>query len=272
MLVIGNDERAATSLGRDMGQRHFRVLGAVGGEEGLRVLQDTQPDCVVLDTELPDMNGLEALRMIRQQSTVPLIAIFPSTSGEEVIRALQMGADSAVRRPLSSYELRARITALIRRASMPPLLGRSIVRVDDRLTINFQTREVIVNGRTTKLRPTEWRLLYHLVQNAGNMMTHEALLSRTWGREYRDAISALRFYIHSLRQKLEPDPARPRYIFGERNAGYRFVDFQRTYQSHPQPMSQVVVPQIDAQPHAFLPHATTTPEHHQAPVMETTAM
>ena len=106
--------------------------------------------------------------------------------------------------------------------------------MDDHLTIDFQRYEVIVDGKPVKLRPTEYRLLYHLVNNAGWVMSHETLLSKVWGHEYRDEAHYLRLYITYLRQKIEPDPAHPRYILTERGVGYRFVDFKRGQMSKEQ--------------------------------------
>jgi two-component system KDP operon response regulator KdpE len=102
-----------------------------------------------------------------------------------------------------------------------------VLAVDADLSIDLARREVIVRGQRVKLRPTEWRLLYHLVQNAGWVMTYDVLLAKVWGQEYRDAPQYVRLYVNYLRQKIEPDPANPRYILTERGVGYRFVDFRR---------------------------------------------
>jgi len=116
---------------------------------------------------------------------------------------------------------------VLRRAEMPSPVARTTLRIDDRLEIDFRQREVIVDGKPIRLRPTEYRLLYHLVNNTGWVMTHEMLLSKVWGYEYRDETGLLRLYITYLRQKIEPDPANPRYILTERGVGYRFVDFKK---------------------------------------------
>jgi two-component system KDP operon response regulator KdpE len=115
---------------------------------------------------------------------------------------------------------------------VPDISGQATVKVDDYLSIDFNRREVIVNGEHIKLRPTEYRLLYHLVHNAGWTMEHETLLSKVWGYEYRDETHYLRLYINYLRQKIEPDPANPRYILTERGLGYRFVDFKQSAVGH----------------------------------------
>ena len=117
---------------------------------------------------------------------------------------------------------------MLRRHYAPPPTPQTTVKVDDRLTIDFARREVLVNGERVNLRPTEYRLLYHLVQNAGYVMTHEMLLTRVWGPEYRDETHYLRLYVTYLRQKIEEDPANPKYILTERGVGYRFVDLNKS--------------------------------------------
>jgi two-component system KDP operon response regulator KdpE len=130
----------------------------------------------------------------------------------------------------------SRVKAALRRAEMPAPLKKTGIVIDDSLTVDFQRREVLVRGERIKLRPTEYRLLYHLVNNAGWVMTHEMLLSKVWGHAYRDDTQLLRLYITYLRKKIEPDPSHPKYIFNERGVGYRFVDFRDTRGKHPEPL------------------------------------
>ncbi|HQV71135.1 MAG TPA: response regulator transcription factor, partial [Thermoflexales bacterium] len=131
------------------------------------------------------------------------------------------------RRLTEPLELTSRVKAVIRRAELPSQVDKAPVKVDDHLAIDFNHREVLVDGKPVKLRPTEWRLLYHLVQNAGWVVPHEALLSKVWGWEYRDETQYLRLYITYLRQKIEKDLADPHYILTERGVGYKFVDFKK---------------------------------------------
>ena len=121
----------------------------------------------------------------------------------------------------------SRIKAVLRRAEMPTSSDESIIKVDDRFQIDFNHRQVVVDGEAIKLRPTEYRLLYHLVNNAGWTMPHETLLAKVWGHEYRDETHYLRLYITYLRHKIEEDPSDPQYILTERGVGYRFVDFEK---------------------------------------------
>jgi two-component system KDP operon response regulator KdpE len=143
------------------------------------------------------------------------------------VRGLELGADDYVTKPFSPRELSSRIKAVLRRTEMPLPVEKTALKIDDDLSVDFNRREVIARGERAKLRPTEYRLLYHLVNNAGWLMTHETLLSKVWGYAYRDDTQLLRLYITYLRQKIEPDPSNPKYIFTERGIGYRFVDFKR---------------------------------------------
>ena len=148
------------------------------------------------------------------------------------VRGLELGADDYVAKPFDHRELASRVKAVLRRAALPSSVSRSEgeLKIDDYLQIDFDKREVIANGKRQKLRPTEYKLLYHLVSNAGKLMSHEQLLTKVWGRDYRDDEQLLRLYITYLRQKIEADPSHPKYILNERGLGYRFVDY-RTPQS-----------------------------------------
>jgi two-component system KDP operon response regulator KdpE len=152
-----------------------------------------------------------------------------TAKGEEDdrVRGLELGADDYVTKPFSPRELVSRVRAVLRRTETPSVAVHEVIEVDDRLHIDFDRREVWVEGNLVKLRPTEYRLLYHLVQNAGWVVPHDQLLAKVWGYEYREETHYLRLYINYLRQKLEKDPANPEYILTERGVGYRFVDFRR---------------------------------------------
>jgi two-component system KDP operon response regulator KdpE len=132
-----------------------------------------------------------------------------------------------VTKPFGTRELVSRVKAVLRRTQGPLTSEQPILHIDDRLSIDLNSREVIVEGRRIKLRPTEFRMLYHLIENAGWVVPHETLLAKVWGYEYREEIQYLRLYVTYLRQKIEPDPAHPRYILTERGVGYRFVDFRK---------------------------------------------
>jgi DNA-binding response OmpR family regulator len=146
---------------------------------------------------------------------------------KDIVHGLQLGADDYITKPFSIRVLTSRVQAVLRRAAPSPTPDSAILEIDDYLSVDYNHREAIVGGERVKLRPTEFRLLYHLIENAGWVVPHEVLLSKVWGYEYRDEVHYLRLYVTYLRKKIEPDPAKPRYILTERGVGYRFVDFQR---------------------------------------------
>jgi two-component system KDP operon response regulator KdpE len=227
ILVVDDESRMVRFVRMNLELEGYRVAEASSGIEALDKVRDELPDLVVLDVMMPDMDGFETLARLREISTVPVIMLTVKGDEEDRIRGLELGADDYVTKPFSPRELASRIRAVLRRAEMPSPVARTTIRVDDRLQIDFRQREVIVDGERIRLRPTEYRLLYHLVNNAGWIMTHEMLLSKVWGYEYRDEAGLLRLYITYLRKKIEPEPGEPRYILTERGVGYRFIDFKR---------------------------------------------
>jgi two-component system KDP operon response regulator KdpE len=225
ILVVDDEPRMVQFITMNLELEGFHVLSASDGYEALEKVTKELPDLVVLDIMMPDMDGFETLQRIRRVSAVPVI--FLSAKGEEFdrVRGLDLGADDYVTKPFSPRELVSRIRAVLRRMEAVAPAPRSEVVVDDELRINFDQRKVIVQGKEVRLRPTEYRLLYQLVSNAGRLLTHEALLSRVWGPEYRDEDHYVRLYITYLRQKIEKDPKNPKYILSERGLGYRFKEF-----------------------------------------------
>jgi two-component system KDP operon response regulator KdpE len=185
------------------------------------------PDLVLLNVMMPDMDGFETLQRLRSVSSVPVIMLTAKGDEEDRIRGLDLGADDYVTKPFSPRELLSRIRAVLRRSE--PLASQSAepLVIDEDLSIDFPRREVIVRGERIKLRPTEYRLLLHLVENAGWIVPQETLLAKVWGPEYTDDNQLLRLYITYLRKKIEADPSNPRYIFTERGVGYRFADYKK---------------------------------------------
>jgi two-component system KDP operon response regulator KdpE len=226
ILVVDDEPRMVRFVRMNLELEGYQVSEAGSGMEALEKVRDDLPDLVLLDVMMPDMDGFETLEHLREISTVPVIMLTVKGEEEDRIRGLELGADDYVTKPFSPRELASRIHAVLRRAEMPSPVTKEIIKVDDHLQIDFRRREVIVGGERVGLRPTEYRLLYHLVNNAGWVMTHEMLLSKVWGYEYREEAGLLRLYITYLRKKIEPDPSNPRYIFTERGVGYRFVDFE----------------------------------------------
>jgi two-component system KDP operon response regulator KdpE len=176
---------------------------------------------------MPDLDGFEVLERIREQSTIPVIMLTAKGEEDDRVRGLELGADDYVTKPFSPRELVSRVRAVLRRTESESSAAAGIIQVDNRLKLDFNRREIWVDDELVQLRPTEYRLLYHLVQNAGWVITHEQLLTKVWGYEYRDEPHYVRLYINYLRKKLEEDPANPKYILTERGVGYRFVDYKR---------------------------------------------
>jgi two-component system KDP operon response regulator KdpE len=230
ILVVDDESRMIRFVRMNLELEGFQVAEAGSGIDALDKVRDELPDLVLLDVMMPEMDGFETLERLREISTVPVIMLTVKGDEGDRIRGLELGADDYVTKPFSPRELASRIRAVLRRAEMPSPVAKTTIDIDDQLQIDFRQREVIVDGEHIRLRPTEYRLLYHLVNNAGWVMTHEMLLSKVWGYEYRDETGLLRLYITYLRKKIEPDPSHPRYIFTERGTGYRFVDYQRHQQ------------------------------------------
>jgi two-component system KDP operon response regulator KdpE len=227
ILVVDDEPRMRRFMRMNLDLEGYRVIEASNGMEAIDRVREDLPDLVLLDVMMPEMDGFEALRFIRKTSSVPIIMLTVKGDEEDRVRGLELGADDYVTKPFSPRELASRIKAVLRRSEMPAPADQSILKVDDRLQIDFNRRQVIVEGKEIKLRPTEYRLLYHLVNNAGWTLPHETLLAKVWGHEYRDETHYLRLYITYLRQKIEEDPTHPKYILTERGLGYRFVDFKK---------------------------------------------
>lgn len=230
ILVVDDEPHIVRFTAMNLEVEGFRVMTAGNGLEALDLLEQGEAvDLVVLDVMMPDLDGFETLRRIRRQSSVPVI--FVTVRGDEADRVagLDLGADDYLTKPFSPRELASRIRALFRRieteAAEPPRLQKVVV--DDRLSVNFDQSMVIADGREIHLRPTEYRLLYQLVNNAGQLLSHDTLLERVWGPEYRGEHQYVRTYVTYLRQKLEQDPRQPQYILSERGLGYRFKELGR---------------------------------------------
>ena len=227
ILIVDDEERMLRFIRLNLEHDGFQVIEAQKGHEALDKMRTDFPDLILLDVMLPDLDGFEVLRMVREISNTPVIMLTAKGEEDDRVRGLELGADDYVTKPFSPRELVSRVKAVLRRVEVEGAADRDVLQVDDRLKIDFSRREIFVNGQLVKLRPTEYRLLYHLVQNAGWVLTYDQILSRVWGYEYRDEPHYVRLYINYLRQKLEDDPANPKYILTERGVGYRFVDFKR---------------------------------------------
>jgi two-component system KDP operon response regulator KdpE len=226
ILVVDDEVHMIKFMRMNLELEGARVASATSGKEALEHAREDMPDVVLLDIMMPGMDGFETLRRLREFSQVPVLILTAKDEEEDRVRGLELGADDYIGKPFSHRELVSRIRAVLRRHYSAPPVPQTMVVVDERLQIDFARREVLVNGQRVNLRPTEYRLLYHLIQNAGYVQTHQMLLTKVWGPEYRDESHYLRLYITYLRQKIEEDPASPKYILTERGIGYRFVSFE----------------------------------------------
>jgi two-component system KDP operon response regulator KdpE len=205
----------------------FSVHEAFDGKEALDRVREVLPDLVILDVMMPKMDGFQTLQMMREVSSVPVIMLTARASEDDRVRGLELGADDYITKPFSPRELVSRVKAVLRRTEPSSVSGKEPIAVDERLQIDLDRREIFVEGKPVKLRPTEFRLLYHLVSNAGWVVPHDQLLAKVWGYEYQTETHYLRLYINYLRDKLEQDPHNPKYILTERGVGYRFIDYKK---------------------------------------------
>jgi DNA-binding response OmpR family regulator len=227
ILVVDDEERMVRFIRMNLEHDGFQVSEAFNGKQAIQRLRDVTPDLILLDIMMPDLDGFEVLEALREFTNVPVIMLTAKGEEDDRVRGLEHGADDYVTKPFSPRELVSRVKAVLRRTEGTTGSMHSLLEIDKRLKIDFDRREIWLEGKLVKLRPTEYRLLFHLVQNAGWVVSHDQLLQKVWGYEYRDEPHYVRLYINYLRQKLEKDPADPQYILTERGVGYRFVDFKR---------------------------------------------
>lgn len=226
ILVVDDEPRMTRFIRMNLELEGYQVIEAHNGLEALEEVRTKLPDLVILDVMMPELDGFETLEMLREISNVPVIMLTVRADEEDKVRGLDLGADDYITKPFGTRELVSRVKAVLRRTQTPTTPKEAVLAIDDRLSIDFNRREVIVEGERISLRPTEYRLLYHLIENAGWVVPHETLLAKVWGYQYREETHYLRLYVTYLRQKIEVDPSDPQYILTERGVGYRFVDFR----------------------------------------------
>lgn len=223
ILVIDDEEATVQLIGMLLERRGFEVIKALQAEDGLRKAYRFQPDLVLLDIMMPNMDGWEVCKRLREMSDVPIIFLTARGDVKDVVRGLEMGADDYISKPYENDELVARIRAHLRRSPRPNMSEEMIFNGGE-FRINFMNREVWVRSEIRHLTPKEFNLLAVLVRNAGRVVTRNELVTQAWGEEYGDAIDSLKLYIHYLRQKLESNPQQPEYILTSRGVGYRFIN------------------------------------------------
>jgi two-component system, OmpR family, KDP operon response regulator KdpE len=225
ILVVDDEPDVIESvqLGLTLQWREVEVLGAHDGESALDLVEKEAPDVVLLDIGLPGKDGFEVLRELRAFSDVPVVMLTARDDAMDKVKGLELGADDYVTKPFTHLELMARVRAVLRRHDMPAPASRTPSFRSADLEVDFARQEVRLRGERVELTPTEYKLLYHLVRNAGHVLQHGTLLAKVWGRDYMDETDYVRVYIRRLRDKLGDDPDNPRYIQTERRLGYRFI-------------------------------------------------
>jgi two-component system KDP operon response regulator KdpE len=222
VLVVDDETSLRDFVRRNLEVRGYGVLTAANGLEALAIFNTHIVSLVILDVMMPRMDGLETIRRIRQNSTIPIVIL--SALGEETdkIQALNLGADDYLTKPFGVGELLARVQAVLRRAQWTetPVREGQIVRGE--LVSDLERHKVIVRGQEIELTPTEFNLLVYLMEHAGKVLPHQTILKNVWGPEYGREAEYLRVYIGRLRQKIEKDPSDPEYLFTERGIGYSF--------------------------------------------------
>ena len=224
VLIIDDDPAFTRLVEQALAPAGFEVLTAASGGEGLRLLFANRPDIVLLDVVMPEMNGWDTCRRIRDITDVPVIMLTAQKNTEEdIVRGLECGADNYLIKPVGKRELVGRVQAVLRRAELSlPEEQKGTTFSDGYLTVDIPQRQVLINGDRVRLTPIEFRLLALLLQNAGRILTHKQLLEGVWGWEYADDLDYVRIYIWHLRQKIEPDQSKPKYIITEPGVGYSF--------------------------------------------------
>lgn len=223
ILIIDDEETTLELIRLLLEHKGYEVIQATCADDGLRKAYRTQPDLVLLDIMMPDLDGWEVCRRLRELSEVPIIFMTALSEAKDIVKGLELGADDYITKPYDNDELIARIRANLRRAPKNEVL-EEIVFDGGRFRINFFNRDVFVDGERRSLTPKEFNLLSVLVRNPGRVITRQDLVNEAWGPEYDDAVDSLKLYIHYLRRKIERDVNHPHYILTSRGVGYRFAN------------------------------------------------
>lgn len=220
ILVVDDDQGLRELIRISLEHEGYRVIQAANGLECLSAVREQQPDLVILDVMMPEMDGLEACSRLREFSRVPVLMLTAKVQSIDIVTGLDKGADDYLIKPFNMDELTARIRALLRRV---PIAYRPLVAGNEQIQIDQQKREVLVRQKVVDLTPTEYQLLMILAENAGKVVEHEQLLRAVWGQEFTKDNDYLKVYIWHLRRKLEEDPGNPRLLLTEWGVGYRLV-------------------------------------------------
>jgi len=218
VLVVDDETSIRRYLRAALSAQGFAIYEASNGQEAINAVVSTHPDLIILDLGLPDFDGIEVTRRLREWSQTPIIILSVREAENDKIAALDAGADDYLTKPFSTGELMARMRVALRRLSNAP--DEPILQVDS-LKMDLSRRLVTVDDHPISLTPNEYEILRLLLQNAGKVLTHRQLLRQVWGTAYESEMHMLRVNISNLRRKIEPDPARPHYLITESGVGYR---------------------------------------------------
>ena len=221
IVVIEDDPAIRLFLRTGLGAHGFKVFEADRGRQGIIEAGIRKPDLIILDLGLPDMDGVDVIKTIREWSGMPIIILSARSTELHKIDALDAGADDYLTKPFGLGELLARIRVAMRHTVSSPEQDQSGVFTTGALKVDLLKRQVFVDDREVHLTPIQYRLLAVLIKNAGKVLTHQYLLKEVWGPSYRENSHYLRIYMSQLRQKLETDPAQPQYLLTESGVGYR---------------------------------------------------
>ncbi|MFF6986905.1 response regulator [Streptomyces sp. NPDC010273] len=222
VLVVEDDPQLVRALVINMQARQYGVDAAPDGATALRLAAMRQPDVVMLDLGLPDMDGVDVIRALRGWTRVPILVLSARQASDEKVAALDAGADDYITKPFSMDELLARLRAAVRRVENVPLAPTATLVTTDDFTIDLLAKKATRAGHDIRLTPTEWHLLEILVTNPGRLITQKYLLQEVWGVTQSNKTNYLRVYMAQLRRKLEGDPSSPRHLITEPGMGYRF--------------------------------------------------
>ena len=221
ILLIEDEPQMRRFLRAALGAQDYRLVEAATAREGLAQAASRNPDVILLDLGLPDRDGLEVTRELREWSATPIIVLSARGREQDKVAALDLGADDYLTKPFGVEELLARIRVALRHAALPPGAPPEPVFEAGDLKVDLIRREVTRRGVAVHLTPTEYKLLTLLIRHAGKVLTHRQLLKEVWGTNYAEQSHYVRVYMAQLRQKLEEDPSRPRLLVTEPGVGYR---------------------------------------------------
>ena len=219
VLVVDDEPQIVRALRINLRARQYEVYTALTGSQALEEAAQHPPDLVILDLGLPDLDGVDVIGGLRGWTDAPIIVLSGRADSADKVEALDAGADDYVTKPFGMDELLARMRAVSRRSAAEPEEPRVSL---GGLTVDLAAKRVSKDGQDVRLTPTEWHLLEVLVRHPGKLLSQKQLLNEVWGPGYADATGNLRLYMAQLRRKLEPDPARPRWLLTEPGMGYRF--------------------------------------------------